>query len=311
MRNWRVLYGGFAILCVLVAIALFCSWRLYVRDIPAYETESSRTVVLQDSRVGGDVGSFPRPAPTAWSPEDIDAFVHETVKSAVDHLKTGSVTFNPPAEMRVGQTQHMEAVISQNVRDKIAEALEGGRTTTRLDLRVAPRMSAELMASSDEFRITPLSGENPEKTFGTDGKARWIWGIEPLKAGKGETISLVIKAIVFVPIGENGRDLPEDAITKVVTLTVDAKAWPETVFDFVKENWQWLWTALLVPFVPWAWGKLRNRSTKTLATSPVHSAATTPGEAKVPVVKGEAEIRTTASVNAVSDPETPHVTKEK
>jgi hypothetical protein len=282
MRNWRALYGVFAILCVLAA-------SCFISSCSSLDGRTHRRPPAK---------GLP-PGRSGWWSPDFDTLV----KNAVGHLDTGSVTFNPPAEMRVGQSQDMEVIISRIVHDKIAEALRGGRTSTTMEVRIAPEMSAELRAaSSDEFSIKPLSSQDPVQTFGPDGKARWIWHIEPLKAGHDEEISLVIRAIVFVP----GQKLPVDAITQVVTITVDAKPWSEAMLDFVHDNWQWLWTALLVPFVPWAWKKLQKGYRRPAR----HRSLSPRRKASIPVVKGEAEIRTAASV-AASDLETPHAAKEK
>ena len=32
-------------------------------------------------------------------------------------------------------------------------------------------------------------------------------------------------------------------------------SWSETAGTFVKENWKWLWTTLLVPIAGWLWAK--------------------------------------------------------
>jgi hypothetical protein len=44
-------------------------------------------------------------------------------------------------------------------------------------------------------------------------------------------------------------------------ITVDVSK-PQQVGEFVKDNWQWLWTAILVPIGARLWSKRDSRSTK-------------------------------------------------
>ena len=38
-----------------------------------------------------------------------------------------------------------------------------------------------------------------------------------------------------------------------------AVPWPDRVTGFAESNWQWLWTAILVPVVGLVWRRLRTR----------------------------------------------------
>jgi hypothetical protein len=74
-------------------------------------------------------------------------------------------------------------------------------------------------------------------------------------------MQIVVQAIVDVTHG--GVLRPMNAISRDIIIRVKAKTLPESLWGFVKEQWQWLWTALLVPFMLWAWEKFRRRTVVT------------------------------------------------
>jgi len=37
--------------------------------------------------------------------------------------------------------------------------------------------------------------------------------------------------------------------------------WAKRLSGFLGQNWQWLWTAILLPLVAWLWGKHNKRKT--------------------------------------------------
>jgi hypothetical protein len=192
---------------------------------------------------------FEAPRPSLVAGDDV-------VHRAVNRLPTGSLTFNAPSEMRVGETRDMEAVVSRKAHDKIAQALRGGGIATTVRLKVAPTMAAQLLASDREFHITALQPDVP-LVFGPDGKIHWFWRIEPLKSGRNLEMQLILQA-VFEAGGRNDTKRL-NAITRAVVIRVNAQnPWDQGI-GFFKDNWQWLWTALLVPLAGWAWTDRRKK----------------------------------------------------
>ena len=83
----------------------------------------------------------------------------------------------------------------------------------------------------------------------------WKWEIEPTKVGP-QRLHLTLSALLTV----NGERTPrvirsfEHAIEVHVT-------WRQNLAGFIGQNWQWLWTAILIPVVGWVVQKRRTHHT--------------------------------------------------
>ena len=132
-----------------------------------------------------------------------------------------------------------------------AGAVEGTR------VNVSNYMQADLTGSS--FSITRTSPARQLVLPGTT--TRWSWEITPTRTGV-LPLHLTLTAILTAN-GEN-RELQIRTFDKVLTIHV---SWPDKVKDFVFGNWQWLWTAIVVPVAVWAYQRKR-RETRTDAEPP-------------------------------------------
>ncbi|HEV2951214.1 MAG TPA: hypothetical protein VGZ51_03830, partial [Actinomycetota bacterium] len=179
-------------------------------------------------------GPPPPPPPPGAIPNEIDRILEE--------LRFGNIAFNAPTELQVGETAVIELLISGGrpvgqLKGEIREL--GERAGARI--RISDLMEARLTGLG--FRIQAISDER--QPVGRSGVTRWSWEIEPVEAGSKD-LHLTVSAIVNV----RGTESTYTIQTFERTLAVDV-AWSERVSGFVGDNWQWLWTAILIPVAAW------------------------------------------------------------
>src|SRR5207253_3256014 len=102
------------------------------------------------------------------------------------------------------------------------------------------------------FTIDALSDE--EQIVAGQPFATWRWDVTPLYSGV-HTLHLKVVAVVHIPErGDRATDIPVD--DKPIQVRVDA--WFATK-TFVGNNWQWLWTVIVVPGAGLFWGLRRRK----------------------------------------------------
>ena len=82
---------------------------------------------------------------------------------------------------------------------------------------------------------------------------KWSWTVEPTAAGT-RNLHLTLSALIDI----DGTEETYTVKTYDRMWTV-AVPWPDRVTGFAESNWQWLWTAILVPVVGLVWRRLRTR----------------------------------------------------
>jgi hypothetical protein len=164
-------------------------------------------------------------------------------KSVTAQLHIGSVAFNAPTTLDRGETAEIEFLLSptQSVNQLKSQITKAGvREGTRVE--VSDYTEADLTGS--DFSIT-LNTPPPRKLVLPNRTTRWAWEITPTHTGVRH-LHLTLTALVTAA-GES-RELEIRTFEKTVTIRV---SWPTRVKDFAHQNWQWLWTAILVPLGAW------------------------------------------------------------
>jgi len=87
----------------------------------------------------------------------------------------------------------------------------------------------------------------------TTGVTMWAWSIEPTDPG---TRSLHLTLSALIDVDGNEETYTVKTFDRTWTVVVP---WPDRVTGFAGENWQWLWTAILLPLVAFVWRRLRMR----------------------------------------------------
>ncbi len=173
----------------------------------------------------------------------------ERVDRVLATLPTGSVAFNAPETLIEGESAEIELLLSlqlsiERLKEQIAEA--GEREGERV--RITDEMEATLAGVGFEIEaITPQ-----RQAVSLRDVTQWKWEVEPTRTG---VLSLHVTLTGFIEVA--GERRPRAIRTFERTLVVRV-TWRARVTGFVSDNWQWLWTAVLVPLAVWVIRRRRN-----------------------------------------------------
>jgi hypothetical protein len=215
--------------------------------------EIEETIILRPAPAAAQMPSSPATKPEKedntidtgeFLKSSVDKAVNwvSTVRNEINDLPLGQILFNPPKEMKVGQTERIVVRISQNLHINLLENLRG---------KGLPEISIEKVGS---FMKVKLTGESFKvKAFNEEGQlvldnsiTEWAWDVLPLKSG-AKKLHLLISVRIKLSFGEEKKDFP--IIDKDVKVNVNPIY---TVKYFISNNWKWLATALILPILGWA-----------------------------------------------------------
>ncbi|MCH8080118.1 MAG: hypothetical protein IIA06_10140 [Proteobacteria bacterium] len=189
------------------------------------------------------VGMMP-PDPTP--PGNVDRLLNE--------MEFGAIAFNAPTNINIDDSPQIQLILSlaesvEQLKQYITE--EGERVGATI--KVSDRMEARL--SGYMFQITAITPEIQAVT--NYQQTEWKWELHPKEEGK-HSLHLTLTALLEI----DGRSTPRairtfDTIIEVnVTVTQKIKL-------FFKNNWQWLWAAILIPVAGWLWKRKKKQLTNT------------------------------------------------
>jgi len=210
------------------------------------------------------IGSFPNvePSPRATpetvtksEPAELDELDREVAK-----LHEGKILFNPPSEMKQGKRERIEARVSfEDIGAALSENLKGRAAPQIEPVKVSSIMKVILTGDQDAFAI---------EQFGTDEQivkgrpfAQWSWDVTPLQSGK-RSLHLQVTAVVSVAGHDKTIGIP--VIDK--RIQVHISPWFASR-RFISNNWQWLWTVIVVPGAGLFWGLRKKKRRKRSRTN--------------------------------------------
>jgi hypothetical protein len=82
----------------------------------------------------------------------------------------------------------------------------------------------------------------------------WRWEIEATQTGR-QRLHLTLTAIIELAGSQSPRTIR--TFDKILEIRV---SWSRRMSNFIGQNWQWLWTAILIPLGAWF---LRSRGTRS------------------------------------------------
>lgn len=180
--------------------------------------------------------------PTTTSTADTS----QAVAEAVDKLPVATVAFNTPKNLHRNETKTIKLLLSPGRNISIIQLEqrvdEAGEKSGATNVRYSNLMQAEL--TSNDFEISPGQDDQPLPVVAGQDTV-WYWDITPKRKGH-----LLLHLTLFAFVDVAGQSAPYRAHTFDRTLAIDV-GWPTVLADFVKGNWQWLWTAILVPVGFW------------------------------------------------------------
>jgi hypothetical protein len=124
---------------------------------------------------------------------------------------------------------------------------------TSAGLSVYPSMRVALTTNSGAaFAIAPDPASPATQTIPDTGYAEWRWQVAPLLAGPDKTLVVTAWADLSA---QHAADILIQEYEAEVNVQVAPTPPPPTlakrVGGFVSNNWQWLWTAILIPIGGW------------------------------------------------------------
>ena len=199
-------------------------------------------MLLGDSRSGteatptttGSANRNPHPGVTPGLSGDID--------DTLDQLELAQVAFNAPTDLGLHEPAVIQLLLSgrRPIKElKASLTALGKREGARV--RASDSMEAQLAGVGFAVQaITPAV-----QLVSRDAVTEWRWEVEPTETGT-RRLHLTLSAIVDV----NGRE--GTYTVRVFERTLEVRvSLRERLTGFVGDNWQWLWTALLIPIVGW------------------------------------------------------------
>jgi hypothetical protein len=173
------------------------------------------------------------------------------LEEAFSRLAEANIAFNAPATMLFDVTVPIEFLLSL---DESIETLQheitaaGEREGFRI--RAAAQMEVTLRAVRDSaFKVVPVTPETQH--ISVQESTRWLWDVTPVDWGPQE-LALTVSALYQV----DGRDGKHALRTFHRKIRVEITTWQKGKV-FLQNNWQWAWTALLVPLGGWALARAR------------------------------------------------------
>ncbi|HEY9692209.1 MAG TPA: hypothetical protein V6D15_08400 [Oculatellaceae cyanobacterium] len=185
-------------------------------------------------------GSSPTPleSPSASPPPDETITkiqtAEEAITKALNQIPKGDVYHNVPNEMQVGVSEIIEAGIAPKVTDQIRKKIQGrGGINVESGVQFDPSgMEMKLVAQPDEFKVFEVKGG--EQFVTTKAPGKWIWRVEPLKAGDN---LIVIKAAVKLKVPKLGITRPVEVEVFSATRKVKVNL-VYSISQFVTANWK-------------------------------------------------------------------------
>ena len=206
--------------------------------------------VLGDSSAGPEATPAPtatrpsgsRTRPSRPSPQPVLPGISPQIDETLEELELAQVAFNAPADLGLHEPAVIQLLLSgrRPIQElKASLTALGKREGARV--RASDSMEAQLAGTGFAIQaITPAV-----QLVSREGITEWRWEVEPTRTGV-RRLHLTLSAIVDVD-GKEGT-----YTVRVFERTLEVRvSLRERLTGFVGDNWQWLWTALLIPVAGW------------------------------------------------------------
>ena len=195
---------------------------------------------------GGGIVTAPQPTPTDGHPRYARA-----IDKVLRDLPLANAAFNAPTTMHLNEPTVIQLLLSgerpiRELKDKITALGEKQGAT----LKASDSMEAHLTGAG--FTIEPVTPA--VQLVSGEGVTEWKWEVEPKEAGK-RRLHLTLSAIIDL----RGREATYTVRTFERTLVIRVTL-RERLTGFAEDNWQWFWSALLIPIGAWLLQRRRRNA---------------------------------------------------
>lgn len=215
----------------ILSISLFLFSSIYVYKFISPNSRRSSPVIM----------SLPLPPPPLTESEKQKIIARE-----IKNLNQGQIRYNPPKEMKVGESDIIEVLIIDSKTENLRKyPLKGTGKAVIESIKVSSDMEAELTGS--EFDIKPVSSKK-QKLVTEITPTSWQWEVTPKKAGL-QQLTLTITANIEI----NNKKIPPYEY-RVFDKNIKVKINPfYSIQEFCQTNLQWLITTIIASFAGFPW----------------------------------------------------------
>lgn len=175
-------------------------------------------------------------APSLIAPHAVDRLL--------DEMEFGTIAFNAPTNINIEDSPQIQLILSlSEAIDELKQLITEEGEKIGATIGVSNRMEARL--SGYKFQITAITPE--VQAVSKNERTEWKWEIHPKEEGQHK-LHLTLTALLQI----DGQSTPRAIRTFSEVIEVDVTG-PQKINMFFKNNWQWLWAAVLVPVAGWLW----------------------------------------------------------
>ena len=221
-------------------------WKITIGIVALFAVLISLSFPLYWSAKMAPKDMAPAPPPPPEPLGDVDRLLEE--------MEFGTIAFNAPTNINIDDSPQIQLILSlAETVEKLKQSITEEGEKVGATIRVSDRMEARL--SGYMFQITAITPEI--QAVSKRQQTEWKWEIHPKKEGKHK-LHLTLTALLEIDEPSTPRAIRTFDKTIEVNVTATQK-----IGLFFKNNWQWLWAAILVPVAGWLWKRKKKQLTKT------------------------------------------------
>jgi len=178
----------------------------------------------------------------------------KTTKILYEYAKYGDINYIMTDTMIINQSTIINVTISENVsKDTIIKEVKSFTedNTVVYVIRIAPVMRVKLIDPSGGENFTIVSVTPEEQIVENDEFTKWEWDVTALKIGNNK-----LKLTVDIVVDDKTKNIEvyEDFI-----YVYSDKTWWNSFIDFMRENWKWVLSTLIIPFLIYMYKIRKNK----------------------------------------------------
>lgn len=223
---------------------------LHVKSLAAKTSKAIRGSVLFSALLCL-LSCSPPPAVPRYGPP-----MPASIDRILDKLGLANIAFNAPTTLRLGERAGIQLLLStqESVEELQQKIIEAGQKEGA-EIHISDQMQARLTGFG--FAIQAVTPET--QAVSDKSTTEWKWDIKPTESGP-QRLHLTVSALLSI----EGSRVPR--AIRTFDRMIDVRVtWQERLSLFFTENWQWLWTAILIPIVGWLWKRRKKRGAEGVA----------------------------------------------
>lgn len=171
------------------------------------------------------------------------------IDQALEEMIQGSIAFNTPDSMELNESSTIQLLLNpfKSV-EELENMINKSAKVKIYQIKISHTMQARLTGNG--FQITAITSE--EQPISKKETTEWKWDIKAIEYGT-QQLHLTLSAVIHF----QGKNLSRAirTIDKTILVRISFVKW---VSNFTSKNWQWLWTALLIPVGSWLWKRRKS-----------------------------------------------------